>query len=83
MTGARDFTGCAIEFDFQALHLSYCAALKQEYQPLVILRHQRGFPPPSASLIEKISQRILVFSCMACELDHYSLIFLHAATNRG
>jgi hypothetical protein len=39
VTGARDLTGCTIEFNFQVLCLGYCAALKQEYQPLVILRH--------------------------------------------
>jgi len=78
MTGARHFTGCAIKLNFQCLRLSDCAALEQDYQTLFILRHEGWLPASSAPLIEKVSQRIFILTCVPGKLHHYCLIFLHA-----
>ena len=80
MTGARDFAGCTLKFDFQRLPLGYCATLEQEYQPLLVLRHKCGLPSSSASLVEKVSQRVFILTRVPGELDHHCLIFLHAGT---
>jgi len=78
VTRPRDLAGCSVELDFQGLCLGYCAALKQNRQPLVILRHQRRFPATPAPLIKEVSQSILILAGVLSELHYYSLIFLHA-----
>ena len=44
---------------------------------MFILRHECGFPSTSASLVEKIGERVLVLACVSRELHHNSLVFFH------
>jgi hypothetical protein len=59
--------------------LSFCyrIALKQDRQPLLILRHQRRFPSSSAALVQKVGEGVFVFTRMTRQLDHDSLVFFH------
>jgi hypothetical protein len=45
---------------------------------MFVLRHERGLPSTPASFVEKVGQRILVFTCVTCELDYDGLVFFHA-----
>ena len=44
---------------------------------MLILGHERGLPSASASLIQKIGQRVFVLTCVASKLDYDSLVFFH------
>jgi hypothetical protein len=59
--------------------LSFCygIALKENCQALLVLGHQRRLPSASASLVEEISQRVFVLTCVSSELDYHSLVFFH------
>src|SRR5687767_6965586 len=65
-------------------HLQMSSALcdgtsrEQDRQALLILRHERRLPAAAASLIEEISEGVFVFTRVAGELYHYSLVFFHA-----
>ena len=59
------------------LTFCYGITLKQDCDSLFILRHQRWFPSPSASLVQKISKSVLVFARVPRQLDHHSLVFFH------
>ena len=59
------------------LSFCYCIALKQDREPLLILRHQRWLPSSSASLVQKIGEGIFVLARMPSQLDHDSLVFFH------
>ena len=59
------------------LAFCYCIALKQDREALLVLRHQRGLPSASASLVQKIGEGILVLARMPRQLDHHSLVFFH------
>ena len=59
------------------LSFSYCIALKENRQALLILRHQRRLPPTSASLIEEIRQSVFILARVPSQLDHNSLVFFH------
>jgi hypothetical protein len=55
----------------------YGITLKEDGKSLLILRHQRWLPSSSAPFVQKIGKRVLVFTRMPRELDHYSLVFFH------
>ena len=79
MTRAGNFPGCAYKRYLQSLlSFSNSIALKKDGEPVFVLRHECRFPPASASLIEKIGQRVFVFACMPRELDYDGLVFFHA-----
>ena len=59
------------------LSFCYCITLKQDGEALFILRHECRLPPTSASLVEKVGERILVLACVSRQLDHNSLVFFH------
>jgi hypothetical protein len=59
------------------LTFCYGITLKQDGQALFILRHQRWLPSSSAPLIQKIGERVLIFTRMPRQLDHNSLVFFH------
>lgn len=59
------------------LTFGYRIALKQDRQAVSILGHQCWLPASSASLIQKIGKRILVFPRMPRQLHHHSLVFFH------
>lgn len=59
------------------LAFRYGITLKQNCESLFILRHQRRFPSAPASLVQKISESVLVFARVSRQLDHYSLVFFH------
>lgn len=44
---------------------------------MFVLRHERRLPSPSAALVQKVGQRVFVFTRMSRELDYYGLIFFH------
>jgi hypothetical protein len=44
---------------------------------MFILGHERRFPSSPASLVQKVGQRIFVFTCVSRELDYDGLIFFH------
>jgi hypothetical protein len=77
MTGAGYFTRRADERYLQALAFCQCVALKKDRQSVAILRHQRRLPPPPASLVQKIGERIFVLTRMTRQLYHHSLVFFH------
>jgi hypothetical protein len=59
------------------LAFGYGVALKENRDTLLVLRHHRGLPTTSASLVEKVGESIFVFSRVSCQLDHHSLVFFH------
>jgi hypothetical protein len=77
VTRACNFSCRADKRYFQISAFCDCITLKEDDEPLAVLGHERRFPSPSASLVEQIGERILVFSRMTRELDHDSLIFFH------
>jgi len=60
------------------LSFSDSVALKKNDQTMFILRHERRLPSTPASLVQKVSQRVLVFPRVTCELDYDGLVFFHA-----
>ena len=74
---ARDLAGRANECDLQLLAFRYRITLKQDDQPLRVLRHQRRLPSTSAPFVEKICESVFVLECVPCELDDNSLVFFH------
>src|SRR4051794_10164443 len=71
---ARHFAGRAYKRNFQVLPLGYSASLKENRKSLLVLRHERWLPPTTTSLIEKISERVFILTCMLRELDHDGLV---------
>jgi len=59
------------------LSLGHSAALEKNGQAMLILGHERGFPPSPAALIQKVGQRVFVFSRVSRELDYNGLVFFH------
>jgi tRNA pseudouridine-54 N-methylase len=59
------------------LAFGYGVALKENRDPLFVLRHHRRLPTASASLVQEIRERIFVLSCVSRQLDHHSLVFFH------
>lgn len=59
------------------LTFRYCVALKQNRQALSVLRHECRLPASPASLVQKIGEGVLVFTCVARQLDYHSLVFFH------
>ena len=59
------------------LTFCYGIALKQDGEALFILRHQRWLPSSSTPLVQKIGERVLIFTRMPGQLDHNSLVFFH------
>jgi hypothetical protein len=59
------------------LTFRYGITLKQDYESLFILRHQRRLPSSSAPLIQQISESILVLARVPRQLDYHSLVFFH------
>ncbi len=59
------------------LTFCYGITLKQDGETLVILRHQRWLPSPSASLVQEIGERIFIFARVPRQLDYHSLVFFH------
>ena len=59
------------------LAFCYCIALKEDCEPLFILRHECWLPSASAPLVQKIGERIFVLACVSRQLDHHSLVFFH------
>jgi hypothetical protein len=59
------------------LAFGYRITLEQNGESLLVLRHERGLPASPASLVEKISQSVLVLTRVTRELDHHSLVFFH------
>ena len=62
------------------LSFSYCIALKEQCHSLFVLRHECRLPSTSTPFIEQVGESILVFTCMASELDDHSLVFFHRET---
>ena len=79
---ARYFTGSTDKRDFQLLPLGYSASLKENRKSLLILRHERWFPPATTSLIEKVRESVFILTGMLRELYHNSLVFFHADGGR-
>ena len=61
----------------RSLTFCYGITLKQDYESLFILRHQRRLPSAPASLVQKISESVLVLTRVSRQLDHHSLVFFH------
>jgi tRNA pseudouridine-54 N-methylase len=59
------------------LAFGYSVALKENRDTLFVLRHHRGLPTTSASLVEQVGESIFVFSCVSRQLHHHSLVFFH------
>ena len=59
------------------LTFCYGITLKQDSETLFVLRHQRWLPSTSASLVQKIGERVLVLARVPRQLDHNSLVFFH------
>ena len=59
------------------LAFCYCITLKQDYESLFILRHQRRLPSSSAPLVQQIRESILVLARVPRQLDYHSLVFFH------
>ena len=59
------------------LTFCYGITLKQDYESLFILRHQRRLPSSSASLVQEIGEGILVLARVSRQLDYHSLVFFH------
>jgi hypothetical protein len=59
------------------LTFRYGITLKQDYEPLFILRHQRRLPSSSAPLIQQIRESVLVLARVPRQLDYHSLVFFH------
>ena len=79
MTGPGYFPGRAYKCYLQAdLSFGHSTALKKNDQSMFVLRHHGRLPAPSASLVQKVGQRVFVFPCVTGELHYYGLIFFHA-----
>jgi len=79
VTRSGYFTGCANEGYLQlVLSFSNSVSLKKYDQAMLILRHERRFPPAPAPLVQKVSQRVLVFPRVTRKLDYDGLVFFHA-----
>jgi hypothetical protein len=61
----------------RSLTFRYGITLKEDREPLFILRHQRWLPASSAPLIQEIGESIFVFARVPRQLDHHSLVFFH------
>ena len=61
----------------RSLTFCYGITLKEDREPLLILRHQRWLPASSAPLIQEIGESIFVFARVPRQLDHHSLVFFH------
>ena len=59
------------------LAFCYRIALKEDSNALFVLRHHRGFPASSASLVQEIGEGVFIFTRVPCQLDHHSLVFFH------
>jgi len=59
------------------LAFCYRIALKKDRDALFVLGHHCGLPPPSAALVQEISEGILILPCMSRQLDYHSLVFFH------
>ena len=59
------------------LTFCYGITLKQDYESLFILRHQRRLPSSSAPLVQQIRESILVLARVPRQLDYHSLVFFH------
>jgi hypothetical protein len=77
MAGTGDFSGRADKRYLQQLAFCYRIALEEDRDALLVLRHHCGLPASSASLVQEISESILVFPRMPRQLDHHSLVFFH------
>jgi hypothetical protein len=77
VAGTGDFPCCPDERYLQMLAFCHGIALKEDRDTLLVLRHQRGFPASSASLVQEIGEGILIFSRVSRQLDHHSLVFFH------
>jgi hypothetical protein len=78
VAGAGYFSGSSHKGYLQpALPLGHSTALKKDGQAMLVLRHERGLPPAPASLIQKVGQRVFVFTRVACKLDYNGLVFFH------
>jgi hypothetical protein len=83
VAGAGYFSRSPYECYFQPpLPLGHSAALKKDCQAMFVLRHERRLPSTSASLIQKVGQRVFVLTRVSRELDYYSLIFFHMGVYR-
>jgi hypothetical protein len=61
----------------RSLTFCYGITLKEDREPLFILRHQRWLPSPSAPLIQQIRESVLVLARVSRQLDYHSLVFFH------
>ena len=61
----------------RSLTFRYGITLKEDREPLFILRHQRWLPASSTPLVQEIGESIFVFARVPRQLDHYSLVFFH------
>ena len=77
MAGAGDFRAAPTKVISRSLTFRYGITLKEDREPLFILRHQRWLPATSASLIQKIRERVLILACVPRQLHHNSLVFFH------
>ena len=77
VAGTGDFPCCPDERYLQMLAFCHGIALKEDGDTLLVLRHQRGLPTASASLVQEIGEGILVFSRVSRQLHHHSLVFFH------
>ena len=59
------------------LSLGHSATLEKDGQAMLVLRHERRLPPSSASFVQKVGQRVFVFTRVSRELDYYGLVFFH------
>ncbi len=60
------------------LEVSVAGTLEDDCEPMVILRHHRGSPSASASLVQQIGQGVFVIPGVAREAQHHCLVFFHA-----
>lgn len=58
--------------------LAAARALKHERQSATLLRHKRGLPAASTSLVEEISECILVVTRVTREAKNHGLVFFHS-----
>jgi len=59
------------------LAFCYRIALKEDYDALFVLGHQRGLPASSAPLVQEVSEGVFIFSGVSRQLHHHSLVFFH------
>src|SRR5690242_3596037 len=66
-------------FESLAAHTSFFRrvrrAMKENDEPVSVLAHQGGFPAATASLVQKIGQRVFVIPRVPSQFDHHRLVF--------